>query len=302
MKAAYGRINLMVGAAQLVAWAALISALHLPGSLGWKIPLAVFFCIMMQGVFSLMHECFHNQGHPSPALNQALGALMGAIFGTCYTLFRVNHEGHHVRNRSSAELSEYILPGESAARKIVLYYFAVLGGIWLGAFVAALVLPFLPYRSLKRLNRPATSMNGYSISFAEFSPPDLRLVRLEAAAAVALWGSASVVLQWDWRILAALYAAFAFSWSSLQWVYHMRTPLDRVEGAYDLRAPLLVRWLFLNFNYNLTHHRHPNRAWQEMHRSVDPRETQPLWYRYLLVFKCPEPLPAHPRSLQKVYF
>ena len=127
-------------------------------------------------------------------------------------------------------------------------------------------------------------------------------MRHEAAAGVAIWAAAIVLLDWDWRLLVALYAAFAFTWSSLQWVYHMRTPLDRIEGAYDLRLPRLVRWLFLNFNYNLTHHRHPNRPWQDMHRAVNPRETQPLWYRYLLVFKCPEPLPADTLSLRKVYF
>ncbi|MGZ5093010.1 MAG: fatty acid desaturase family protein [Burkholderiales bacterium] len=298
----YGNANLLVGAAQLAAWALLITALHAPGSLWWKIPLAVLFCLMMQGVFSLMHECFHNQGHPSAMLNDALGALCGSIFGTAYTLFRVNHEGHHVRNRLPAELAEYVLPGESATRKIVTYYFAILGGIWLGSFVAALVLPFVPYRYAARLNRPARSMNGYSLSFAEFSAADWKRLRLESAIGLAIWTTAIVLLDWNWRVLVPLYVAFAFSWSSLQWVYHMRTPLDRVEGAYDLRAPRFVRWLFLNFNYNLTHHRYPRLPWQAMHEKVDPGETQPLWYRYLLVFKCPEPLPVDEALLRKTYF
>lgn len=145
-------------------------------------------------------------------------------------------------------------------------------------------------------------MNGYSLSFAEFSPADWRWLRVESATLVALWVGAFVALDWDWRIVAALYTAFAFSWSSLQWVYHMRTPLDRIEGAYDLRAPALVRVLFLNFNYNLTHHRYPNQPWQDAHATVDGGETQPLWYRYLMVFKCPEPLPADPASIVKTYF
>jgi fatty acid desaturase len=82
----------------------------------------------------------------------------------------------------------------------------------------------------------------------------------------------------------------------------MRTPLDRIEGAYDLRAPRVVRWLFLNFNYNLTHHREPHQPWQKMHAIVNPRETQPLWYRYLLVFKAPELMPPDPSSIRKTYF
>jgi fatty acid desaturase len=298
----YGAMNVAIALAQLVGWAAIITALCAPGSLAWKLPLGFVFLLMMQGVFSLMHECMHRHGHPLPWLNRALGILTGAIFGTVYTLFRINHEGHHVRNRSRAEVAEYIFPDESPARKILTYYFAILGGIWLGSFVAALVLPFVPYRYAHLLNRPAKSMNGYSLSFAEFSPSDWQWVRVEAAFGVGLWTAGFALLDWDWRVVLLLYAAFAFSWSSLQWVYHMRTPLDRIEGAYDLRAPAPVRLLFLNFNYNLTHHRHPNLPWQDMHARVDARETQPLWYRYLLVFKWPEPLPADPASIRKAYF
>src|SRR5205814_2090963 len=134
----YRAVNWLVGVAQFAAWAMLISVLSMPGSLAWKIPLGVLFCLMMQGVFSLMHECIHRHGHRLRLLNWLLGAIAGAMFGTAYTLFRVNHEGHHIRNRSRAELAEYIFPDESAARKIALYYFAILGGIWLGSFIAAL--------------------------------------------------------------------------------------------------------------------------------------------------------------------
>lgn len=300
--ARYGTMNAAIGILQLAAWAAIITALSGPGSLWWKIPLGVFFVFMMQGVFSLMHECMHRHGHPSPAVNRGLGILTAAIFGTAYTLFRINHEGHHVRNRSRAELAEYIFPDESATRKIVAYYFAILGGIWLGSFVAALVLPFVPYRYAPLLNRPAKSMNGYSLSFAEFSRADWGWLRIEALAGLVLWTAAFVLLDWDWRVVALLYAGFAFSWSSLQWVYHMRTPLDRIEGAYNLRAPAVVRLLFLNFNYNLAHHRQPNLPWQLMFAVADPAETQPLWYRYLLVFKCPEPLPRDSAVMRKVHF
>lgn len=292
----------MVAAGQVVAWAALITAVHQVGDAAARLALALLFCLMMQGVFSMMHECIHHHGHPAPGVNAALGFVTGALFGTAHTLIRVNHQGHHVRNRSRAEVAEYVYPGESALRKTLVYYFAILGGIWLGSFVAALVLPFVPYRHAVRLNRPAQSMNGYSLSFAEFSARDWRSLRLESLGGAVLWAAAFWAFAWDWRVVALLYLAFAFSWSSLQWVYHMRTPLHPIEGAYDLRAPWPVRWLFLNFNYNLTHHRHPELPWQEMHVQVDPRETQPLWYRYLIVFKPPEPLPADPASIAKSYF
>jgi fatty acid desaturase len=107
---------------------------------------------------------------------------------------------------------------------------------------------------------------------------------------------------WQWQVLLVAYACFAFSYSSLQWIYHLRTPLDRIEGAYDLRLPTPVRWLFLNFNYNLAHHRAPRAPWQALHARVDPRETQPLWRRWLGVFRPPQAYPQDPSRLVKVYF
>jgi hypothetical protein len=88
----------------------------------------------------------------------------------------------------------------------------------------------------------------------------------------------------------------AVAWASLLSV------LDVIEGAYNLRAPLIVRFLFLNFNYNLTHHRRPSLPWQELHKQSDHRETQPIWYRYLLVFRRPMPFPPDLSVLERRYF
>ena len=77
----YGRMNVCVGVAQIAAWAALVTALHLPMHLAWKALLLVIFCLMMQGVFSLMHECFHGLGSPSPGVNRVLGVAASTIFG-----------------------------------------------------------------------------------------------------------------------------------------------------------------------------------------------------------------------------
>ena len=119
---------------------------------------------------------------------------------------------------------------------------------------------------------------------------------------VAFWVGLLWLGPWRWQTLAIAYAAFAFSWSSLQWVYHLHTPVHVVEGAYNLRAPLLVRILFLNFNYNLTHHRRPSLPWQELYSHSDQKETQPLWYRYLLTFRPPVRLPKDLSVLAKRYF
>ena len=85
-------------------------------------------------------------------------------------------------------------------------------------------------------------------------------MQIEGLVFLAFWGGLLWLGPWHWQTIAVAYAAFAFTWSSLQWVYHLHTPVHVVEGAYNLRAPWLVRVLFLNFNYNLTHHRRPAAA------------------------------------------
>jgi fatty acid desaturase len=257
---------------------------------------------MMQGVFSMMHECIHNNGHENSKVNFFIGAVSGFMFGTSYTLFRVNHEGHHVRNRTRAEVAEYIYPGESRFWKTIKYYFAVFGGIWLGSFMAIFVLPLIPFKFAHKLSLKSSSMNGYSLSFLHYKSKDWWLQRLDCALAIGLWSIALYLFNWQWQIVVTMYLLFAFSWSSLQWIYHLRTPLHRIEGAYNLRAPTLVRWLFLNFNYNLTHHRHPDMPWQKMHSITNLAETQPLWARYLGVVKPPEPLPIDVSAIKKTYF
>ncbi|MGE0311990.1 MAG: fatty acid desaturase [Lautropia sp.] len=302
----YGRQNLAILAAQMLAWFALIDALHRPLPLALKAVLLLVFVLVMQGVFSLMHDCIHGNGHPSPALDRLIGVLSATVFGTTYTLFRVNHEGHHLRNRTRAEVAEYFYADDHRAWKTFKYYAAILGGIWLASFLAVFVLPLVPYARVRAkaraIDASSGSMNGYTLSFNQYSAQDWREQRLECAFAIAFWLAVATFAGWRIEVLAVAYAAFGFSWSSLQWIYHMRTPLDPVEGAYNLRAPWPVRALMLNFNYNLSHHRHPGAPWQRLHALTDLAQTQPILARYLAVFRPPEPMPADPASIRKVYF
>ncbi len=297
----YDRANLLICALQTVAWAGMLTWLsHTDaGPLRWLV--LVPFCLVMQGVFSLMHEGFHGSAHRLPGVNYTLMVWASTMFGASATLIHVNHLGHHVRNRTRAERADFAMPDESLARKWVEYYLAILGGIWFGAWVGSLVLALLPERGVQRLTMRGAD-NTYAAAFADFGPAELRRIRYETLGGIVAWLGIGALLGWSAWVVAIAYAAFAFSWSSLQWIYHMRTPLDVVEGTYNLRAPRLVRWLFLNFNYNLTHHRQPALRWQQMHAASDPRETRPLWWGWLGIFLPPRRLPADLSQLDKTYF
>lgn len=297
----YNKMNLLIVFLQTAAWFGMISLLHY--DLAWYLQVAIIFvfCTMMQGVFSIMHESFHSMAHTNPKLNWFIGWLGSTLFGTSYTLFAINHQGHHARNRTRPELVDYIYPDESAAKKITAYYFAIIGGIWLMSFIGSLVLPLLPFSAIRYLVRTKRD-NTYAAAFEEFTPKTWNRMRLEVLASVLFWIAIIMASGWSWKVLLLCYVCFAFSWSSLQWVYHIRTPIHVVEGAYNLRLPTWMRLLFLNFNYNLTHHRESFRHWQELYAVSNQSETQPLWYRYLGIFYWPQPLPQDPSVIQKKYF
>jgi fatty acid desaturase len=298
----FGRENIVVVAVQVVAWAGLLTLAD-DARLPWlaRAAAVILFCLTMQGVFTMVHEFCHRNAHRNALLNYLLGFVTCTIFGTAPTLLRVEHWGHHRRNRAESERGEFIHPGESAFGKTVTYYVAILGGIWLGCFVFPIVSLLVPYRVAKWLAR-RERFNTFAVGLGEFKARDWWTMRLEGAWMIVFWTTLVLVGPWRWQTLAVAYGAFAFSWSSLQWIYHMHTPINVVEGAYNLRAPSPLRVLFLNFNYNLTHHRHPAMPWQELHRQSDRRETQPLWYRYALVFRPPVPLPEDLSVLEKRYF
>lgn len=293
--------NLSVVGAQTLLWATTLTWLSHAHSGAWKWLVLIPFCLIMQGVFSMMHEAFHGLAHSRKTTNYLIMWWASTLFGASATLIHINHLGHHTRNRTRAELADFAMPDESLLRKRLEYYFAVLGGIWLAAFIGSLLLPLLPARFADRWAQRG-EVNTYAAAFKDFSVQDFRRIRLEVVASVSAWLLAALVLGWTWHVVLIAYIAFGFSWSSLQWVYHMRTPIDVVEGAYNLRAPRVVRWAFLNFNYNLTHHRHPSMHWQHMHAASNLKETRPLWYGWLQLFSPPQRMPEDVSSLDKTYF
>ncbi|QDQ82509.1 fatty acid desaturase [Paraburkholderia megapolitana] len=293
--------NLFVLVLQSAAWAGMLTWLSntAAGPLKW---LALIpFCLIMQGVFSMMHESFHGSAHRVASVNYMMRWWASTMFGASGTLIHINHLGHHVRNRTRSERADFATAGESLVRKRIEYYAAVLGGIWLGGFVGSVVLVLLPAGFANRWAKRGED-NTYAAAFKDFSLRDFQRIRFEVIASVAAWLLCGWLLHWQLHVVAIAYVAFAFSWSSLQWVNHMRAPLDVVEGTYNMRAPLLVRWAFLNFNYNLTHHRQPHLRWQQLHMLSNARETRPLWFGWLQIFVPPQRLPGDLRQLDKTYF
>lgn len=247
------KLNLVLVAIQPTAAFALLTLASHTANLAEIGLLAIAFAFVMQLGFCLAHEAVHGKLHRNRRVNEGLGILLFALFPGSFHFFEVAHLLHHKRNRSDAELEDYVLPTEIPWQKRVAYYFLICGVFWLLIPLSSIAIAMIPRRSI-RIPAPGEDA-GVFRRFAQFLN-DVRpgRVRRDLLATTAIWIVAVPLLRLNFTALAVCYAAFGFSWASQQYIYHVRTPRHAVLGAYDLQLWRPVELLYLYFNYHLTHH------------------------------------------------
>src|SRR5262245_38186211 len=64
----------------------------------------VAFSYVLLTNYALLHEAAHGNLHSRPGVNRLLGVLCGMLFPIPYSMLRVTHQGHHLRNRTDHEM------------------------------------------------------------------------------------------------------------------------------------------------------------------------------------------------------
>ena len=102
----------------------------------WSIGLlAIGFGILMNSIYSVIHEAEHAMLFPSRPWNDLAGVVMALFFPAPFHLIRQGHLGHHLRNRSDDEAFDlYFEDDHSIWRRLVLY------GILTGCYWIVVVL------------------------------------------------------------------------------------------------------------------------------------------------------------------
>jgi fatty acid desaturase len=274
------RINTIVIALQLVAFAAIIYAAALADST-WEVALlACAFAIVGNSIYASVHEAEHGMLFPWRPLNDFVGAGLALLFPAPYHLIRQGHLGHHLRNRSDDEAFDLYFAGESRIWKSLELYGILTGCYWaivVASNIAVLICPFLLKRKYFEFDRP-------SAAFMEsLNPRYWRLIQLEAALAIALHASIIVSLSIPiWRYLA-VYFGFGFSWSAMQYVHHYGTERHVLLGARNLWLFAPLDWLWLNHNWHRTHHQHPTIPWlylPQVGKQADSSRGFLLWHYF----------------------
>lgn len=284
-----GTLNVTLAGAQFLVCFALLTAASRSDNF-WVIGLsAVAFAFMMQLGFGLAHEAAHNKLYPNSAINEALGILLFSLFPGSYNLFCVAHLVHHRRNRSDAELEDYILPAESRWMKFVTYYLVLCGLFWLLTPLTTLAVAMVPRRSIG-LPTPGADA-GVSSRYVQFlNSVRPGRIRRDLILTVLIWTSASLLLHLKLSHLAVCYGTFAFCWASQQYIYHVRTPRHVVLGAVDLHLWRPFELLYVHFNYHLTHHVAAWVPWIYLPEVAAEQPARGYLTTYLEQWRPPEPV------------
>jgi fatty acid desaturase/phytoene/squalene synthetase/membrane-associated phospholipid phosphatase len=269
-----GRLNIMLlGLASLASASLLFGASH--AASGWLVlACAVGFSFTANTLFSLLHEAVHGLFSERRSLNEWAGRVAAAWFPTGLAIQRAFHLTHHRNNRSATEQFDVLHIGDVRWLKHAQWYAILTGLYWPIAIVGVLAHVVVPQFLRTRLLRLAgaraaeqTSAQSYVGALDGLNPITSRLEVLGSIAfQVALfWALDLSVTGW-----VACYAAFAFSWSSLQYTDHAFSPLDARVGAWNLQVAPVVRAFFLNYHFHLAHHQRPSVPWIHLGNDAAP--------------------------------
>ncbi len=242
-------------------------------SSGWAIAgLAIVFGIVMNSVYSIIHEAEHAMLFPNPRANEIVGVIAALFFPAPFHLLRQGHIGHHMRNRSDDEAFDLYFEGDNVLWRW-LCWLGILTGLYyllvVASNVIAVVAPFIFDRKHFRLERHVKVDRASAAFLESFNPSYTRLIWFEGAAAVALhgliiWGLAIPI----WHYVA-LYATFGFMWSAMQYVHHFGTERHVTKGARNLFIFRPIDLIWLNHNWHRSHHEHPTVSWVHLPRLAE---------------------------------
>jgi fatty acid desaturase len=280
-------LNLLLCVGQVAVALAVLSVASRAASGGLLLATAIVFAFVMQMGFCLAHEAVHGKLQANRSANLTLGIALFALFPGSFHFFEIAHLVHHHRNRSDAELEDYVLAGERAWLKRVCYYLLICGLFWLLVPLGSLLVALAPWR---RFSIPAPREDAGSFRrFAQFlNDVKPNRVRRDLLVVIAFWSVSVPLLHLAWHAVVACYAAFAFSWASQQYIYHVRTPRHAVLGALDLRLIRPMEMFYLHFNYHLTHHLAAWVPWIYLPRIAPQMPTLGYLRTYLRLWLPPE--------------
>jgi fatty acid desaturase len=259
----------------------------------------VVFSYVLLTNYALFHEAAHGNLHRNPRVNHLLGVVTGMLFPMPFSMMRVTHQGHHLRNRTDHEMFDLYYPTDNRFVRYVQWYGILCGLFWPWVPIGALLFALCPAVLRTRVFQRARSSNYL---LGDIRGAEVRAIRVEVAWTVALFAVLFWLLRLRWPCVLFMYACFSFNWSTRQYVGHAFSRRDVIEGAWNLRHNRLMTWVLLHGEWDLNHHRHPEVSWYHLPSLSPPDEPRlrylpQFWRQWLGPRPNTEPAPESLRHL-----
>jgi fatty acid desaturase len=258
----------------------------------------IAFSYLLLTNYALLHEASHASLHSNPAVNRLLGTVTGLLFPMPFSMFRVTHQGHHLRNRTDHEMFDLYYPTDYRSIRYMQWYGVLCGLFWPWVPIGAVLFALCPGVLRTRIFKKARSSNQL---LGDIRDQEIRAIRFEVVLTIAFFAGLFWLLELRWEAVLIMYACFSFNWSTRQYVGHAFSRRDVVEGAWNLRHYFWMSWILLHGEWDLNHHRHPEVSWYYLPRLSAEEERIGYLRQYWGMWLGPRPTtePA-PESLRKL--
>ncbi len=244
------------------------------------------FAIVMIPVYSLIHEAEHNILHPNIWWNNFLGRWLCCLFIVSFTFFRHCHLRHHKKNRTDLEMWDLYYEHQSKWKRYGNLYLMMIGLGYLSLWLSVLLFSFYPSLLFRKFFKQHNEIAG----FLEGSDQKdkIKTLRWESLLVIILQVAFFLFLKLNFTAWIILFLIHGFIWSSQNYVNHAFSPRNIINGAHNLKIPVIFKPVYLNFNVHLAHHQNPRIPWLYLPHYIKNGENRISFFKnYLRLWKGP---------------
>lgn len=258
----------------------------------WVLGCGFLFAVMMVPVYSLIHEAEHGIANSNEMVNYIIGIWLCTLFISPFTFFKHCHLKHHKKNRTDEEMWDLYYEHQGKLKKYGTLYGMMMGLGYFSMWLAVLLYAIAPKLIYTRFFSSHTEIGGFLKGSDR--KDKVSKSRQESWLVIFFQVSVFLVLGLTWQSWLTLFAMHGFLWSSQNYVNHAFSPRDIINGAHNLKMPIWLKFIYLNFNLHLAHHQDPKIPWIHLPAFVkNSRERMSFLRNYLRLWKGPRLTTEH---------
>jgi fatty acid desaturase len=263
------------------------TASHVNGY-GWVLLCGFLFAVIMVPVYSLIHEAEHDIINSNGKINDFMGRWLSTLFIAPYTFFKHCHLKHHKKNRTDEEMWDLYYEHQDKIKRYGNLYGMMIGIGYFSMWLAVLLYAFAPGLIYTRFFYSHKEVRGFIRGSDR--KDKVTKARWESLAVIAFQAALFFTLDLKWTSWLALFAMHGFLWSSQNYVNHAFSPRNVINGAHNLKIPVWLKLVYLNFNLHLAHHQNPKIPWLHLPKFINSGKGRISFFRnYLRLWKGPKP-------------